>query len=247
MMRNLSPLLRVQGLVRRIGEHRLLDGIDLQLHRGELLGLIGANGSGKTTLIRCIAGLIPWDAGDIAIDGRLIRQDLTQARMRLGYAVAPGLLPEVLTGQQCLQLFAATRGLDAVPAATLELAEALRLNGVLYAMIGRYSLGMRQKLSLCLALLGEPPLLLLDESLHGLDSLSAYTAKQTLIELVRRERCAVILATHMLDSTQACMTRVTLLHAGRIDHEWSAADLQLLHDTDGASLERAMVEQLRVL
>lgn len=244
-MNDSPPLLHIEGLTRQIGEHRLLDGVDLQLRRGEFLGLIGANGSGKTTLIRCIAGLTGWEGGDIRIDDVPIRQQLTQARRQLGYAVAPALLPDALTGQQCLELLAATRGLDAVPAATLALAEELRLNDVLYAMIGRYSLGMRQKLSLCLALLGEPPLLLLDESLNGLDPLGVYTAKQKLTELVRGGRCAVILATHMLDSTQACMSRVALLHGGAVLHEWDAAELQLLHGPDGDSLEHAMIERLR--
>ena len=244
-MKDSPPLLHVEGLVRQIGEQRLLDGIDLRLQRGVLLGLIGANGSGKTTLIRCIAGLSDWEAGDIRIDGMPIRSHLIQARGKLGYAVAPALLPDALTGQQCLELFAATRGLEAVPAATLALAEELRLNGVLYAMIGRYSLGMRQKLSICLALLGEPPLLLLDESLNGLDPLGVYAVKQKLIDLVQEERCAVILATHMLDSTQACMTRVALLDAGALLHEWGPAELQASRRDGGASLEQAMIARLR--
>lgn len=168
-----------------------------------------------------------------------------RARRQLGYAVDPSLLPDALTGQQCLELFAATRGLDRIPPPTLALTEELRLDHVLYAMIGRYSLGMRQKLSLCLALLGEPPLLLLDESLNGLDPLGVYTAKQKLSELVRQERCAVILATHMLDTTQASMTRVSLLHRGAILHEWHLADLQALRSIDGATLEQAMIKRLR--
>lgn len=245
-MTDSPPLLQVRGLVRQVGEHRLLDGIDLQLQRGELMGLIGANGSGKTTLIRCIAGLAGREGGDIRIDGLPIRENLTQARRQLGYAVDPGLLPDALTGQQSLELFAAAREMDAVPVATLALAEELRLSDVLYAVIGRYSLGMRQKLSFCLALLGEPPLLLLDESLNGLDPLGVYTAKQKLTELVQAERCAVILATHMLDSTQACMTRVVLLHDGAILTEWDAAALQELRSADGASLEQAMIERLRM-
>jgi ABC-2 type transport system ATP-binding protein len=245
-MTDSAPLLDIRGLHRRIGSQQVLGGIDLRLQRGELLGLIGANGSGKSSLIRCIAGLTAWDAGDIAVAGCPIRQSLAKARLQIGYAVEPALLPDALTGMQCLQLFAAARGLDDIPSATLALAGELRLDGVLPAMIARYSLGMRQKLSLCLALLGEPPLLLLDESLNGLDPLGVYTMKQKLGALVRQEKCAVILATHMLDSTQSCMTRVALLHDGRLLREWRGTEWQSLQRGDGGvTLEQAMVGCLR--
>ena len=240
-----SPALQVKDLSVRLGGRTVLQSIDLQLQPGELLGLIGANGSGKSTLLRVIAGLLPMNTGDVLIAGHGIRSAPMLARAHLGFAVDPALLPDALQGWQCLELFAAARGLDRVPPATMALAQSLQLADVLYAQVARYSLGMRQKLSLCLALLGEPPLIVLDESLSGLDPLSVYTMKQALLDLVQTKRCAVILATHMLDATQSCMTCVALLHDGVISRTWDAAQLDALRTDPLQTLETQMVEHLR--
>jgi len=239
------PLLEVRGLGKRMNDQAVLDEIGFVLQRGELLGMIGANGSGKSTLLRCIAGLLRPDSGDVRVEGHSVLSKPMQVRARLGYAVDPSLLPAALTGWQCLELFASARGLNEVPRETVVFAEELRLAGVLYAEVARYSLGMRQKLALCLALLGEPPLLLLDESLNGLDPLGVYAAKQKLGELVDKGKCAVILATHMLDSTQACMSRVALLDQGRLLQEWNEKELQAMRHGGQGSLEQAMIERLR--
>lgn len=240
-----AAVLDVDDLHQRLGTHKILNGVSFNLQRGELLGLIGANGSGKSTLVRCIAGLIAPEAGHIAIAGHAIGADPVRARGQLGFAVDPSALPATLTGWQCLELFAGTRGLDAIPGATLAFAEALYLVPMLHAQVARYSLGMRQKLSLCLALLGEPALLLLDESLNGLDPLSVYEAKQWIAGLVRREQCAVLLATHMLDTTQDCMTRVALLHEGAFLRTWNTDDLHALRNDRTRTLELSMIESLR--
>ncbi len=241
------PALHVKNLSVTLGGRTVLRAIDLQLQPGELLGLIGANGSGKSTLLRVIAGLLPMDTGDVTIGGHSIRSAPMLARANLGFAVDPSLLPDALQGWQCLELFAAARGLDGVPSATLALAKELQLADVLYAEIARYSLGMRQKLSLCLALLGEPPLIVLDESLNGLDPLSVYVMKQALQSLVGEKRCAVILATHMLDTTQSSMTRVALLHDGSFLRTWEAAELERLRADPQQTLELQMIRHLRAV
>lgn len=244
---NPSPALHVKGLSVTLGGRTVLKSIDLQLQPGELLGLIGANGSGKSTLLRVIVGLLPMDTGDVLIGGHSIRSAPMLARGNLGFAVDPALLPGALQGWQCLELFAAACGLDGVPSATLALAKDLQLANVLYAEIARYSLAMRQKLSLCLALRGEPPLIVLDESLNGLDPLSVYVMKQALQSLVRERRSAVILATHMLDSTQSSMTRVALLHDGFLLRSWEAVELERLRADPQQTLELQMIRHLRAV
>ena len=121
----MEPVLQIEALSHSYGERRALSEVNLNLRRGEFMALIGPNGSGKTTLMRCLAGVLKPTAGRIAIDGIALAEDMLAAKQRLGYAVDPVLLPDALTGDQCLKLFAEVRGLGAVPKDMFELAEAL--------------------------------------------------------------------------------------------------------------------------
>jgi ABC-type Fe3+/spermidine/putrescine transport system ATPase subunit len=150
--------LSISGLHKHYRNQPALSGIDLDLRDGVLLGLFGANGSGKSTLLRCIAGIDKPDAGRILIDGIDIGLDPVGARARLGYAVDTASLPPQLSGRQCIELVARVRGRGAstVPWA---LVEALDLTRWLDHSVETCSLGTRQKLSVVLALIGEPSLL----------------------------------------------------------------------------------------
>lgn len=185
----MTPVLHLDALTCGHAGQPVLQGIDLELPRGEFVALIGPNGSGKTTLLHCVAGLLRPQSGRVLIDGIDIAHDPHGAKSHLGFAIDPGQLPSLLTGSECLRLFAAARALPAIPAATLALAEALTLSPMLERRIGQYSLGTRQKLGIVLGLLGEPPLLLLDEPLNGLDPASAYALKRHLHHLTRERGC----------------------------------------------------------
>jgi ABC-2 type transport system ATP-binding protein len=239
----MSFALEIRGLTHAYGEHRVLDRADLALARGDFMALIGPNGSGKTTLLRCLAGILVPDAGHVLIDGVDLRDDALAAKRRLGFAVDPALLPGPLTGRQCLQLFATTRELPEVPGATYALADALAFSRWLDVAVERYSLGTRQKLGILLGLLGEPPVLVLDEPLNGLDPISAYALKQHLVGLAQRGT-AVLLATHALDVAERFITRAALLIEGRIARHWYADDLAAIRADASRSLEQAMVEAL---
>ena len=155
--------LSIQALHHAYGPHRVLNGVDLNLERGEFLALIGPNGSGKTTLLKCLAGILTPQQGSIHIDGANLASDALAAKARLGFAVDPTLLPSLLSGRQCLELFAGARGLPGIPADTLALAEALNFARWLDRDVQDYSLGTRQKLGILLGLIGTPPLIILDE------------------------------------------------------------------------------------
>jgi ABC-2 type transport system ATP-binding protein len=240
----MSGVLRIAGLAHAYGDKRVLDGVDLALTRGEFVALIGPNGSGKTTLLRCLAGILKPTAGAIAIDGIAMDADLVAAKSRLGFAVDPVLLPPVLTGRQCLDLFAGARGLGALPASSLALAECLAFTRWLDVAVERYSLGTRQKLGILLGLIGEPPLVVLDEPLNGLDPVSAYALKQHLVALTREQGTAVLLATHALEVAERFITRAVLLVEGRILREWDTPALDRIRHDPEHSLEQAMVEAL---
>jgi len=240
----MTAVLEVRELRHDFGEHRALDGAELTLLRGDFMALIGPNGSGKTTLMRCIAGILQPDSGSIVIDGVDLRAAPRAAKARLGFAVDPVLLPGPLTGRQCLALFARARGLPQVPDASLVLASALAFEPWLDVEVERYSLGTRQKLGILLGLVGEPPLLVLDEPMNGLDPISAYALKQNLVALAQRG-IAVLLATHALDVAERFITRAALMIEGRIARHWDVADLAAIRNDPRQSLEQAMVEALR--
>lgn len=222
----------------------VLHDIDLQLPCGEFVALLGPNGSGKSTLLECVVGILAPSKGQVLIDGIDMAIDPQAAKSRLGFAIDPNRLPGLLTGREALRLFAGARRLDRIPEASLALAELLRLSPMLDRRIGQYSLGTRQKLGIVLGLLAEPPLLVLDEPLNGLDPPSAWALKVHLQELARERGTTVLLATHSLDIAERFTTHALLLVDGRLHSSWDRAELDRIRDDPARSLEQAMVQAL---
>lgn len=238
----MTALLRATRLRVAYGDALVLDGIDLQIARGEFVALIGPNGAGKTTLLHAIAGTAPLCGGAVDIAGHDLAKAPRAAKQAIGLAIDPPSLPELLTGRECLALFAGARGLPAIPSATLALGEILSLTSVLDRRVASYSLGMRQKLGILLGLIGEPPLLLLDEPFNGLDPRSALAFKTHLGAMITRGDISVLLATHSLDIAERHASRVILLMDGRIRRFWDAGELATMREHAERSLERAMAE-----
>jgi ABC-2 type transport system ATP-binding protein len=193
-------------------------------------------------LLYAIAGTAPLCGGAVGVAGHDLAKAPREAKQALGLAVDTPRLPALLTGRECLALFAGARGLSAIPPATLALGQTLSLTPVLDRRIDSYSLGMRQKLGILLGLLGEPPLLLLDEPFNGLDPRSALLFKQHLVTLAGRGDTSVLLATHSLDIAERHATRVILLMDGRVRHTWNAAELAAMREHPERSLEQSMAE-----
>jgi len=233
-------ILSVRGLHAGYDELIVLSGVDLSVARGEWLALLGPNASGKTTLLHCIAGLLTPTAGRIAICGHSLREQAKAAKGALGFGCAPESLPALLTGRQCLEIYAAAKGLAAVDADVLALAEEFAFTPMLDRFVGSYSLGTRQKLAVLLALLGGPVLVVLDEAFIGLDPASALILKRHLRARVAAGSCGVLLATHALDVVERYSDRAALLLAGRIAREWGREELAALRATSGEGLEVAL-------
>lgn len=235
-----SPALQVRSLHAGYGKLVVLSGVDLEISRGEWLALLGPNASGKTTLLHCIAGMLLPSAGSICLCGRSLRQDAIGAKRLLGFGCAPERLPDLLTGRQCLEVYAAAKSLAVIDAEVLELADAFAFTGMLDRFVASYSLGTRQKLAVLLALLGEPALVVLDEAFNGLDPASALVLKRHLRARVSAGRCGVLLATHALDVVERYSDRAVLLLDGRIAREWSREQLSALRAMPGEGLEAAL-------
>lgn len=243
----------VEQLCLRYAARPILSDLSFRLEAGQVAGLIGPNGAGKSSLIRAIGGGaadLPQAqvSGRIELAGKCIDQQRQAALSTLGLALPPEQLPAMLSGRQALQLIADLRLPASERAAALsaceDLAARLGLLPWLDKPIYSYSLGTRQKLAVTLALLGEPPLLVLDEVLNGLDPMSALALKDEL--RARADRgAAVLLATHGLEVAERFLDRCLLLQDGRLLADWNAADLQRFRQPGHGGLEKAVVERLR--
>ncbi len=235
-----AQALRVESLHAGYEKHRVLIDVNLTVARGEWVALLGPNASGKTTLLHCVAGLMAATAGSITVCGHSLRDSATNAKGRLGYACAPDRLPGLLTGRQCLEIYAAAKGLESIDPAVLQLAEKFQYMPMLDRFVASYSLGTRQKLAVLLALLGAPQLIVLDEAFNGLDPASALALKHFLRERVSAGQCSVLLATHALDIVERYADRAALLLNGRIAHEWRKEELAVMRATSEEGFEAAL-------
>lgn len=233
------PVLRITGLTAGYAAQPVLKDVNLSAPAGEWLAMLGPNGSGKSTLLYCVAGMLQPTAGEVELCGVSVTRDARAAKRSLGFACAPERLPGLLTGRQCLEVYAAAKGLRQIDADVLELVERFAFTPLLDQFVDTYSLGTRQKLAVLLALLGAPRLIVLDEAFNGLDPASAKTLKRYLRGLVESRRASVLLATHALDVVQRYADRAALLLSGRIVKVWSTAEMAALRTVEDG-LEEAI-------
>jgi ABC-2 type transport system ATP-binding protein len=234
-----EPALTVTAVSAGYGQRQILHEINLSLALGDWYCLLGPNGCGKTTLLRVIAGQLASRAGQVLIGGHSLNDAPQQAKRLLGFAHASEKLPPLLTGRQCLEVYAAGFGLDSLTE-TLELAAALNLIDALSERVAAYSLGMRQKLAIVLSMVGDPKLLVLDEAFNGLDPASAFFLKGFLAKRTAMCRSAVLLATHALDMAPRHATRTGLLQDGRLIHEWGITETSNLRALGIDAFEQAI-------
>lgn len=235
-----SQALSVRGLHAGYEKLVVLDGVDLEVARGEWLALLGPNASGKTTLLHCIAGMLIPSAGSISVCGYSLRRQAMAAKRVLGFGCAPESLPDLLTGRQCLEIYAAAKDLAAIDDGVRALLEEFKFSPLLDRFVGSYSLGTKQKLAVLLALLGDPALVVLDEAFNGLDPASALILKRHLRSQVSAGRCGVLLATHALEVVERYSDRAALLLDGRIARQWNGEELAALRAAPGEGLEVAL-------
>jgi ABC-type multidrug transport system ATPase subunit len=238
----MTVLLQVDDLGAAYDSGVVLSGINLSVDVGQWTAIIGPNGSGKSTLLSCIVGNLAPAAGRVLVAGTDMSLNPVSAKQRLGYAVAPELIPRELTGIQCLEVFANARGLGVVDTVTLTLAERLHMEDQLGVPVARYSLGNRQRLAALLALVGEPELLVLDEMFNGLDAASKLLFKQHLAERVAADTLGVVIATHSLDIVHSYCSHAHLLIEGQLAKSWSRGELQQYRDKPTAEFELAVAE-----
>jgi ABC-2 type transport system ATP-binding protein len=233
-------VLEVAGLRAKYGTHEVLQGVELHIARGEWFCLLGPNGVGKSTLLNCVTGRMRIDSGEIRIGSYSMIAQPLEAKRLLGVACAPEQLPGLLTGRQCLEVYAAAKNLRSIDAELLEVAAQLGFTRFIDKCTDTYSLGTRQKLTVLLALIGDPALIVLDEAFNGLDPASAVTLKRLLRERLSQARCGVLLATHSLDIVEHYADTAALMLDGRVARQWTQAEIAELRKAGGEGIEAAL-------
>lgn len=206
-------MIRLDPLYKRFGDVMALDGLALEARRGEVLALLGPNGAGKSTAIKCLVGLVHPDRGTVEVAGIDVQRAPKRARALIGYLPQQVNFYENLTPREVLAFFARLRQAD--PAQIPHLLETLGLASCAERRTVGFSGGMRQRLGLAVALLGDPPLLVLDEPTAGLDPEASGLFKRLIRE--RREAGGTVLvSSHLLAEIEPLADRIAVCARGRI-------------------------------
>src|SRR5664280_1400467 len=217
-----DAVIRAEGLVKTFGSVRAVDGLDMQVHPGEVHGFLGPNGAGKSTTIRIVLGLIPATAGHIELFGANPWREAARLHARLAYVAGDVALWPGLTGGQCLDVLGATQGgLDETRRAAL--IDRFDLDPT--KRVRDYSKGNRQKVALIAALAAEADLLVLDEPTSGLDPLMEQ-AFQVVVRERREQGCTVLLSSHIMDEVESLADRVSIIRRGRTVTTGTLAELR---------------------
>jgi ABC-2 type transport system ATP-binding protein len=212
-----APAIEVQGLVKRFGAVRALDGVDLIAAHGQMVGLLGPNGAGKTTLVRVLATLLQADAGTARVLGLDVQRDAAAVRERIGLAGQYAAVDENLTGLENLTMVGRLYGFSrrSAKARGVELLERFDLLDAAGRPTKTYSGGMRRRLDLAAALVARPPVLFLDEPTTGLDPRSRLSLWEVLEALVA-EGTTALLTTQYLDEADRLADTIAVIDHGRL-------------------------------
>ncbi|WP_406216956.1 ABC transporter ATP-binding protein [Streptomyces canus] len=205
---------RARGITKCFGDVVALDGVDLDVTRGQIHGLVGPNGAGKTTLLGLLLGLAVADGGQLEILGVPVGRAFAAPDGVAGFVDGPGLYPS-LTARQNLAALAELRGRQARTAGIDDVLEQVGLTDVADDRTRGFSLGMRQRLGLAAALLTRPRLLVLDEPSNGLDPAGKRHVHGVLNQLAA-DGTSVVLSSHRMDDLEALCSEVTILATGRV-------------------------------
>ncbi|MHB8323722.1 MAG: ABC transporter ATP-binding protein [Candidatus Dormibacteria bacterium] len=219
-----EPAVELQQLTKRFGRRVAVDDLSFTIERGEVFGFLGRNGAGKTTTMRMILGLVRPTAGHVRVLGGAIPQDSAKVLPRVGPLVETAALYPTLSGKGNLRIFAAQLG--GVPVERIdELLSLVDLTSRGRDRVSKYSLGMRQRLALAVALLHRPELLVLDEPANGLDPAGVREIR-SLVRRVRGEGTTVFLSSHVLGEVERVCDRVAILRQGRLVYVGAIEELR---------------------
>ena len=220
-----ETILEVKQLTKRYGKQLALNNFDLTVSKGEILGIAGRNGAGKTTLFRIITGLTPEFSGSLSLFGSLDEQGALENRHFVGTIIeAPAFFPD-LTAKQNLEYYRIQRYIKDQNRvdemlALVDLADTRRKK------FKEFSLGMKQRLAIALALLHRPQLLIFDEPTNGLDPTGIIQVRDLLLKLAQEEELTILVSSHILTELEHLATRFVIIEQGNKIDEFTKGELQ---------------------
>jgi ABC-2 type transport system ATP-binding protein len=237
-------MLVLDGIAKAFGPWRALAGVSLTVAAGEAVLLVGRNGAGKTTLLRIATGFLDPDAGIVSIDGIPMAADRAGAQGKLGYLPEQAPAPHELTVRDHLRLRARLKGIagpELAAAVDRSMADA-EITDEAARPIGTLSKGFRQRVGLADALLGGPPLLVLDEPTSGMDPIQTRQLCERLIAAAKDRGCAVLVSSHAVADLEPLAARVVVLAKGAVIADGTPD--ALCNQAGKARLEAAVIELL---
>ena len=210
------------------GTHQVLQDVTLTVRRGEIYGLIGKNGAGKRTLFKIILGLTPFDQGQLSLAGSRSPANLSANRRKVGFFIGKNFF-DYLSAEENLDYYRRMKGIRD----RNEIRRVLQLVGLtdVNAKFGSFSMGMKQRLGIANALLGNPEILILDEPVNGLDPQGIAEIRRLILCLNRESGMTILLSSHILGELEHTATRFGIIDHGRVLREITREDLQVPTDT----------------
>lgn len=222
-----EPAIRVQGLTKSYKELRVLRGVDFDVARGSIFALLGSNGAGKTTVVKILSTLLKADAGTARVHGFDVATQAADVRESISLTGQFAAVDEILGGRENLVLVARLRHLKNPGKIADDLLTRFSLTDAGARKVSTYSGGMRRRLDIAMSLIGDPPVIFLDEPTTGLDPQARIEVWQAVKELAERGT-TVLLTTQYLDEAEHLADRIAILHQGRIIVNGTLAELKQL-------------------
>jgi ABC-2 type transport system ATP-binding protein len=219
--------IRVEGLVKSFKDLEVLRGVDFEVERGSIFALLGSNGAGKTTVVRILATLLKADAGQAGVNGFDVGTQAAQVRESISLTGQFAAVDEILSGRENLVLVAGLRHLTDKGTIAEDLLARFSLTDAADRKVGTYSGGMRRRLDIAMSLIGDPPVVFLDEPTTGLDP-EARLEVWAAVRALAQQGTTVLLTTQYLDEAEQLADRIAILHDGRIIENGTLAELKAL-------------------
>lgn len=238
-----APLMEVSELTKKFGSVQALTGLSFKVLPGEIYGLLGPNGAGKTTTIKAIIGLIEPTSGTVTVVGFNPANNSIEVKSRIGYVAEKPILYDSLSPRDFLEFVASIRKIDqrTINHIVAQLGDAFDVEKYFDVPIATLSTGMKQRIALIASLIHQPPLLLLDEPLSGLDAKTSRIVKD-LLSLHVQKGGAVLFSTHIMEVAEQICTRIGIIHQGKIIAEGTLDQLRIQTGNKNETLEEVFLK-----